>query len=149
MLAKITKNMLENWRKCLQNGPKTSPESILEGVWRPLGSHPWSKVLPRPHFWRFWLQFGTPFGTSLGSFWASFVWCFLKRLFDGPGLHLGSQNTSKIRPQREPKPKSENHIFCLYLLHFSHIQGCCISHFFRCFFWNPLLGWFLDSILMI
>ena len=34
---------------------------------------------------------------------------FLKRLFGGLGLHLGSQNTSKMRPKRGSTSKHENH----------------------------------------
>ena len=50
------------------------------------------------------------FGTSLGSFGAScFLMFLLKWLFDGIGLHLGSQNTSKMRPKGGPKPKPEFH----------------------------------------
>ena len=48
---------------------------------------------------------------------------FLKWLFGGLGLHLGSQNTSKMRPKRGSKSKHENHRFCCYLLHFGDIQG--------------------------
>ena len=40
--------------------------------------------------------FGAPFGTSLGSFWASlFLMFFCKWLFDGLGLHLGSKTSPK------------------------------------------------------
>ena len=63
---------------CRKMGPKTSPKSILEGLWRLLGNHPWNKVLPRPHFWWCWLHFGTLFRTSLGSCWVSFVDGFLR-----------------------------------------------------------------------
>ena len=129
----------ENWRKWFQHGCKNYPKSILEGVWRPLENHPWSMVLPRPHFWWFWLHFGTPFGTSLGSFWAYVFDFFLKRLFDGLGLHLGSQNTSKMRPKRGPKLKPENRWFCMYLQHLSHIKGCWTSPRFVVF-WEHRFG---------
>ena len=46
-------------------------------------------------------------GLPLGPVWAHFGHhvfdVFLKWLFDGLGLHLGSQNTSKMRPKRVPK----------------------------------------------
>ena len=46
-------------------------------------------------------------GVPLGSVWAQFRHHFfdvvLKWLFGGLGLHLGSQNTSKMRPKRVPK----------------------------------------------
>ena len=70
------------------------------------------------------LLFPLPFGTSLGLFWVSFFDVFLQRFFDGLGLHLGSLNTSKMRPKRGSTSKHENHRFCYYLLHFGHIQGC-------------------------
>ena len=51
-------------------------------------------------------------GVPLGPVWAHFGYyffdVFLKWLFDGLGLHLGSRNTSKMRPKRGPKPKAEN-----------------------------------------
>ena len=101
-----------NAPKMIPKWPQTFPTSILEGVWRPLGSYPWNKVLPRPHLWQILLHFWVPFGTSLGSFWASFFDVFLKWLFDGFGLHLGSQNTSNMRPKRGSNSKHENHWFC-------------------------------------
>ena len=52
-------------------------------------------------------DFGSNLGPPLGPVWAHFGHhffdVFLKWLFDGLGLHLGSQNTSKMRPKRVPK----------------------------------------------
>ena len=79
-------------------------------------------------------DFGSILGPPLGPFWDHFGHhffdVFLKWLFDGFGLHLGSQNTSKMRAKRGSKSKHENH-------HFSMI------------FWNPALGWFLEPIFVI
>ena len=119
---------------------KNSPKSILEGLWRPLGNHPWSKVFPRPHFWRFWLHFEPPFEPVWVHFGHHFFDVFLKWLFDGLGLHLGSQNTSKMRSKRGSKPRPENHRFCNYLQHLSHIQGSWKSSFFDVFL-EPCFGW--------
>ena len=47
--------------------------------------------------------FGGPFGSVLAHVGHHFFDVFLKWLFDGLGLHLGSQNTSKMRPKRVPK----------------------------------------------
>ena len=71
-----------------------------------------------------------PLWDQLGLIWGTMFLIFFKWLFDGLGLHLGSQNTSKIRPKRESKPKAEIHWFCFYLLHFGHIQGCWKRYFF-------------------
>ena len=54
---------------------------------------------------------GPPFGSTLGSCWVSFSGGFLKCLFEGFGLHLGSQNTSKMRPKRGSTTRPQNHKF--------------------------------------
>ena len=46
---------------------------------------------------------GVPLGPVWAHFGHHFFDVFLKWLFDGLGLHLGSQNTSKMRPKRVPK----------------------------------------------
>ena len=104
-------------------------------------------MLPRPHFEQFWLHFGTPFGTSLGSCWAYLLNVFLMWLFDGIGLHLGSQKTSKMRPKnkRGPKPRPEINWFCFDLPHFGHIQGCWKSSFFEFFFLTPFWDGFWNQ----
>ena len=52
-------------------------------------------------------DFGAILGPPLGPVWGHvgyhFFDVFLRWLFDGFGLHLGSQNTSKMRPKRVPK----------------------------------------------
>ena len=139
MHTKIIKNMLEKLTKMVPKWSQTSPKSILEGVWRPLGSHPWNKMLPRPHFWRFWLHFGTPFGTISGSFWASFFWCFFEVAFwwlwppFGLPKHLqneaqkGSKDTSyqkvkielSLQPELDPEGcggAENDHIFDVFSL---------------------------------
>ena len=107
----------------LETTSKTSFLTILAPFWDPL-----------------WDQFGVILG--------NIVYVFLRWLFDGLGLHLGSQNTSKMKPKRGSKPKHGNHRFCFYLLHLGHIQGCWKSSFFDVFL-NSLVGWFLEPILAI
>ena len=46
---------------------------------------------------------GPPLGPFLGHFGHRFFDVFLRWLFDGFGLHLASQNTSKMRSKRVPK----------------------------------------------
>ena len=103
-----------------------------------------------------------PLGPVWGHFAHNFFDVFLRWFFDGLSLHLGSQNTSKMRPKRGPKPKAKIHWFCLYLLHLSHIQGCWKWSFFDTFWelffgmafgtnfgdFGSLLGSLLESILM-
>ena len=47
--------------------------------------------------------FGPPLGQFLGHFGYRFFDVFLRWLFDGFGLRLASQNTSKMRSKRVPK----------------------------------------------
>ena len=69
-------------------------------------------------------DFGSILGPPLGPVWAHFghhfFGVFLEWLFDGLGLHLGSQNTSKMRPKRENQDNlamfrgAENHHFLFF-----------------------------------
>ena len=72
--------MEATWEPPLQQGAfKTSFLTMLAPFWDPL-----------------WDQFGVILGII-------FFDVFLKWLFDGLSLHLGSQNTSKMRAKRVPK----------------------------------------------
>ena len=94
-------------------------------------------------------DFGSILGPPLEPLWAhfghNFFSVFLRWLFDGFGIHLGSQNTSKMRPKRGSKSKPENHRFWYYLVHFCHIHGVLKIISFCCFFgtlfwdafWSP------------
>ena len=52
---------------------------------------------------------GVPLGPVWDHFGYHFFDVFLAWFFDGLGLHLGSQNTSKMRPKRGSKTKAEFH----------------------------------------
>ena len=99
-------------------GPSLGP------VWGNFGHH-FFDVFLRWLFDGFGLHLGSVLGPPLGPVWGHFGHhffdVFLKGLFDGLGLHLDPQNTSKMRPNRGSKSRPENHRFCYYLLHFSHI----------------------------
>ena len=133
MYAQITNNISEKLTKMIptwfQNVSKLNPGGALGATWEPPLKQGASKTSCLTILVPFW----DPFGTSLVSFWASCFDVFLKWLFDGLGLHLGSQNTSKMRPKRGAKRKAEIHRFCLYLSHVGHIQGCNKSVFFDVF----------------
>ena len=136
MHTQITKHMSENTQKCSQNGPKT-PKTLQNRSWRGSGGHLGTTLETRCFQDIFFDDFGSILGPPLGPVWAHFRHhvfdVFLRWLFDGLGLHLGSQNTSKMRPKRGSKPKPENHRFCNYLLHFGDIQGCWKWLFFDAF----------------
>ena len=89
MLQKLTK-MVPKW---FQNLSKIDPGGALEAAWEP----PLKQDL-------IFDNFGSILGPPLGPVWGHFghhvFYVFLKWLFDGLGLHLGSQNTSKMRPKR-------------------------------------------------
>ena len=150
MQTQITNICQKNWRKWSQNGPNTSPKSILEGLWRPLvslkqGAYKTSFLTILAPFW-------DPFGTSLSSCLASFFYVFLKCFFDGFGLHLGSQNTSKMRPKRVPKTHLIKKWKSNSRLHESSIQrgvGVLKIIIFSMFFWNPVLGGHGEPIVAI
>ena len=152
MRAKITKTTLEKLTnvvpKWSQNLSKIDPGGALEASWEP----PLKQGASKTYVWRFWLHVGT----HLGPVWAHFGHhvfdVFLKGLFDGLGLHLASQNTSKMRPKRVPKThlikKWKSSSRCSQ----SSIQrgvGVLKIIIFSMFFWNPLLGWLLEPISVI
>ena len=82
-------------------------------------------------------DFGSILGPPLEPFWAHFGHhffdVFFEWLFDGLGLHLGSQNTSKMRPTREPKLKPEHHLILILFSALSIIQGPAHPEFFGVF----------------
>ena len=139
LLNNVCKNHWKYIRKVDENGPKTLPKSSLDGAveaiwepkplqhraWRGSGSHSGAtldtKCFQDVIFDDFGSILGPPLGVVWGHFRHHFLHVFLKWLFDGLGLHLGSQNTSKMRPKRGSKSKPENVRFCYYLQHFSHI----------------------------
>ena len=105
---------------------------------------------------------GTPFGTSLASFGASFFWCFFEVAFWWPWPPFGLPKHLQNETQKGVKPKAEFHWFCLYLHHFSHIWGCWKWSFFDVFLehrfgiafganfddFGSLLGSLLETILV-
>ena len=139
-------------RKTPENGPKMVPKPLQNRSWRGSGGLLGATLETRCFQDLIFNDFGSILGPPSGPVWAHFGHHFfdvcLKCLFEGFGLHLGSQNTSKMRPKRGSKSKHENHRFWCYLLHFGHIQGCW-KWYFLMFFWNPVLGWLLEVILVI
>ena len=115
-------------RKTEENAPKRVPKPLRNQSWRGSGGLLGAILETRCLQEVIFDDFGSILGPPLGPVWAHFghhfLDVFLKCLFDGFGLHLGSQNTSKMRPKRGSKPKAEIRRFCCYLLHFGHIQGC-------------------------
>jgi len=152
LLNNVYQNHQTYVRKTDEIGPKTVPKPLQNRSWRGSGSHLGATLETRCFQDFIFDDFGSILGPPLGPVWGhcghNFFDSFLKWFFDSLGLHLGSQNTSKMRPQREPKPRPENHRICCYLLHFGNIQRCWNGHF-SMHSWSPLLGWLLEPILMI
>ena len=128
LLQNACNNHQNDVRKTDEHGPTMFPKPLQNRSWRGSGGHLGATLETRCFQDLIFDDFGSILGPPLGPVWAHFgrhvFDVFLKWLFDGLGLHLGSQNTSKMRPKRVPKPRPENHRFCNYLLHFGHIQGC-------------------------
>ena len=128
------------------------PKPLQNRSWRGSGGHLGATLEARCFQDLTFDDFGSILGPPLGPVWAHFGHhffdVFLKCLFEGFGLHLGSQNTSKMRPKRVPRPEHKNHRFWWHLHTLATFRGPENDNF-SMFFWNPVLGWFLEPILMI
>ena len=134
LLKNACKKHQQKCQKTDENGPKMVPKPLQNRAWRGSGGHLGATLETRCFQDFIFDDLGSILGPPLAPVWAHFGHhvfdVFSRWLFDGLGLHLGSQNTSKIRPKRGPTPKAEIHWFCSYLLHFGHIQGCWKSQLF-------------------
>ena len=103
MCAKIT----EHVRKIAENCPKMVSKPLQNRAWRGSGGLLGATLERRCFEDVIFDDVGSILGPPLGPVWVHFghhfVADFLKWLFDGLGLHLASQNTSKMRPKRVPK----------------------------------------------
>ena len=109
LLPNACKNHKKYVRKTDENGPKMVPKPLQNRSWRGSGGHLGAILETRCFQDLIFDDFGSILGPPLGPVWV--IWgiiffnVFLKWLFDGLGLHFGSQNTSKMRPKSGPKPK--------------------------------------------
>ena len=149
MLLKNACNNHQNYvRKTDENDPKMIPKPLQNRSWRGSGGLLGATLETRCFQDLIFDDFGSILGPPLGPVWGhcghNFFDSFLKWFFDSLGLHLGSQNTSKMRPKRGSKSKHVNHWFWCYLLHFGHIQGCW-KWWFVCVFLEPCFGMFFEA----
>ena len=100
-------------RNMAENGPKMVPKPLQNRSWRGSGGLLGATLETRCFQDLIFDDFGSILGPPLGPVWPHFGHhlfdVFLRWLFDGPCLHLGSQNTSKMRPNRRLKSRHENH----------------------------------------
>ena len=139
-------------QKTDENGPKWLPKPLQNRPWRGSGGLLGGTLETRCFQDIIFDDFGSILGPPLGPVWAHFGHrffdVFLKCLFEGFGLHLGSQNTSKMRPKRDPRPEHENHWFCWRLHTLATFRGAENGICSMCF-WNRVLGSLLEPILVI
>ena len=100
-------------RKTDEHGPNMGPKPLQNRSWRGSGGI-LRAILEAMCFQDLIFDdFNSILGPPLGQVWAHFGHhffdVFLKWLFDGLGLYLGSQNTSNMRPKRGSKTKAEIH----------------------------------------
>ena len=107
LLQNACKNHQKYVRKTDENGPKMIPKPLQNRSWRGSGGLLGATLETRCFQDLIFDDFGSILGPPLGPLWGHFGHHFFdvfsKGLFDGLGLHLASQNTSKMRPKRVPK----------------------------------------------
>ena len=139
------KTFADSYQKHIKIAPKIIKNPLKIDPWRASGT-PWRPYLSQGRFLdHFWLHFRPQKGLQnrqkIDNFLDLFLNDFLEPLFHAFGLHLGSQNDPKKRQKRDPIREHENHWFCCYLLHFSHIEGSKKSSFLV-LFGDPFLDTF-------
>ena len=140
LLQKACKTRQKYVRTTDENDPKMVPKPLQNWSWRGSGGHLGATLETRFVQDLIFCDFGSIWGSPLGPVcWSVFLMA----------LAMDSQNTSKMRPKRGPKPKAENHRCCFYLLYcFATFRGAG-NHHLLMFLWNTVLGWLLEPILMI
>ena len=128
-MSETLTNMVPKW---FQNLSKIDPGGGLEATWEPPLKQGASKISFLTTLAPFWDQFG---------FMLSIIFVdFLKWLFDGIGLHLGSQNTPKMRPQRGQNQNLQIVDFSVMYCTLATFSGAENQHFFGVCFLEPHFG---------
>ena len=100
LLQNACKHHQKYVRKTDENGPKMVPKPLQNRSWRGSGGHLGATLETRCFQDLIFDDFGSNLGPPLGPVWAHFghhlLHVFLKWLFDGLGLHLGSPKLIKI-----------------------------------------------------
>ena len=105
----MQKSLKISAKKTDEHGPNMVPKPLQNRSWRVSGGHLGATLEARCFQDLTFDDFGSILGPPLGPVWAHFghhvVDVFLRWLFDGLGLHLAAQNTSKMRPKRGQNQK--------------------------------------------
>ena len=141
MSDKLTK-MVPTWS---QNLSKIDPGGALEATWEPPLKQDASKTSFLMILAPFWDPLWDQFGLILGIIFLMFLW-------SGFLMALASMWGPKTPPKWDPKGcQNQNLNFidfaCIYNT-WATFEGA-ENHCFSMFFWNPILGWILEPILVI
>ena len=152
LLQNAYKNHQTYVRQTDENGPKMVPKPLQNRSWRRSGGLLGATLETRCFQDLIFDDFGSILGPPLGPVWAHFGHhffdVFLKCLFEVFGLHLGSQNTSKMIPKRVPKlRKPRPEIIGVGVIYYTlatfrgaengHCSMFCFFSLFWDGFWNP------------
>ena len=149
MLTKINKNMVQKLTKMVpkwsQNLSKIDPGGGLEASWEPPLKQDASKTSFLMILAPFWDPLWDQFGLILGIIFLMFFW-------RGFLMALASIWAPKTPPKWNPKGGQNQNLkiidFGIIYYTWGTFRGP-ENHHFSMFFWNPILGWLSEPILMI
>ena len=152
LLKNACTNQQKYVRKTDEHGPKMVPKPLQNRSWRGSGGLLRATLEIRCFQDLIFNDFGSILGPPLGPFWGHFGHHFLMFFWSGFLMALASIWAPKTPPKWDPRGGQNQNMkiidFAVIYYTLTTFRGAENVHFLM-FFWNTVLGWFLEPILMI